>query len=92
MIQPKGHKIQLDSSSSSEDDKSDNEDFQEIHPHVPSTADNSNADLDDIEHLGATMWLGTEDGYIHVYSSTDNIRIKKNKMKMQHPASILSLM
>ncbi|KAI1290825.1 Rho guanine nucleotide exchange factor 17 [Halotydeus destructor] len=29
-----------------------------------------------------TMWLGTEDGCIHVYNCNDNIRIKKNKIKV----------
>jgi len=29
------------------------------------------------------MWLGTEDGFIHIYYSSDNIRVKKNKIKMQ---------
>ncbi|XP_077301096.1 rho guanine nucleotide exchange factor 17-like [Arctopsyche grandis] len=35
-----------------------------------------------------TMWLGTEDGCIHVYNCSDNIRIKKNKVKIQHGSSV----
>ncbi|KAE8737514.1 hypothetical protein FOCC_FOCC017022, partial [Frankliniella occidentalis] len=35
-----------------------------------------------------TMWLGTEDGCIHVYSCNDNIRIKRNKVKIQHGAAV----
>ncbi|XP_012348158.1 rho guanine nucleotide exchange factor 17 isoform X3 [Apis florea] len=35
-----------------------------------------------------TMWLGTEDGCIHVYNCNDNIRIKKNKVKIQHNSSV----
>ncbi|CAA9999431.1 unnamed protein product [Nesidiocoris tenuis] len=35
-----------------------------------------------------TMWLGTEDGCIHVYNCTDNIRTKKNKIKIQHNAPV----
>ncbi|XP_032522674.2 rho guanine nucleotide exchange factor 17 isoform X4 [Danaus plexippus] len=38
-----------------------------------------------------TMWLGTEDGFIHVYNCMDNIRIKKNKIKLQHSASVISI-
>ncbi|XP_014673030.1 PREDICTED: rho guanine nucleotide exchange factor 17-like [Priapulus caudatus] len=34
------------------------------------------------------MWLGTEDGCIHVYNCNDNIRIKKNKVRLQHNAAI----
>lgn len=35
-----------------------------------------------------TMWLGTEDGCIHVYNCSDNIRIKKNKVKIQHASGV----
>ncbi|XP_076658309.1 rho guanine nucleotide exchange factor 17 [Halictus rubicundus] len=38
-----------------------------------------------------TMWLGTEDGCIHVYNCNDNIRIKKNKVKLQHNSSVHSI-
>ncbi|RVE47027.1 hypothetical protein evm_008309 [Chilo suppressalis] len=37
---------------------------------------------------GGSMWLGTEDGAIHVYSCLDSIRLKKNKLKMQHSAPV----
>lgn len=40
----------------------------------------------------ATMWLGTEDGTIHVYNCTDNIRIKKNKDKFCHSAPVLAIL
>ncbi|XP_013195748.2 rho guanine nucleotide exchange factor 17 isoform X2 [Amyelois transitella] len=36
----------------------------------------------------ATMWLGTEDGCIHVYNCQDNIRVKKNKIKLQHNSAV----
>lgn len=39
-----------------------------------------------------TMWLGTEDGCIHVYNCNDNIRIKKNKVKIQHNSSVHCIM
>ncbi|XP_050674368.1 rho guanine nucleotide exchange factor 17 [Leptidea sinapis] len=38
-----------------------------------------------------TMWLGTEDGCIHVYNCLDNIRIKKNKVKLQHNFGVHSI-
>ncbi|CRL02246.1 CLUMA_CG015133, isoform A [Clunio marinus] len=38
------------------------------------------------------MWLGTEDGFIHVYNCTDNIRIKKNKIKIQHSSAVCSIL
>ncbi|CAG0899490.1 unnamed protein product [Darwinula stevensoni] len=38
-----------------------------------------------------TMWIGTEDGNIHVYNCSDNIRIKKNKIKIQHGSSVHSI-
>lgn len=40
----------------------------------------------------STMWLGTEDGCVHVYNCTDNIRIKKNKTKLQHISAVYSIM
>ncbi|KAK3599920.1 hypothetical protein CHS0354_012562 [Potamilus streckersoni] len=33
-------------------------------------------------HKG-TMWLGTEDGCIHIFQCTDNIKTTKNKLKIQ---------
>ncbi|XP_022241065.1 rho guanine nucleotide exchange factor 17-like [Limulus polyphemus] len=35
-----------------------------------------------------TMWLGTEDGCIHIYNCNDNISIKKHRLKIQHSASV----
>ncbi|KAK9889314.1 hypothetical protein WA026_004594 [Henosepilachna vigintioctopunctata] len=91
-VQPSDHKIKFDSSSSSEDDdKSDNEYYQEPQQQEINSVDTSSVDLEDSEHLRSTMWLGTEDGCIHIYNSTDNIRIKKNKMKIQHNSSVLSI-
>ncbi|XP_017768074.1 PREDICTED: rho guanine nucleotide exchange factor 17 isoform X2 [Nicrophorus vespilloides] len=48
-------------------------------------------DSDEGDCLQCTMWLGTEDGCIHVYNSSDNIRIKKNKIRIQHQSSILCM-
>ncbi|XP_030622535.1 rho guanine nucleotide exchange factor 17 [Chanos chanos] len=55
------------------------------------------ASLDDLlsidpEAYQSSVWLGTEDGCIHVYQSSDNIRNRKNSMKMQHSASILCIL
>jgi hypothetical protein len=38
-----------------------------------------------------TMWIGTEDGAIHIYNCSDNIRIKKNKLKIQHDSPVNSI-
>ncbi|KAK7883266.1 hypothetical protein WMY93_029440 [Mugilogobius chulae] len=46
----------------------------------------------DPEAYKSSVWLGTEDGCIHVYQSSDNIRNRKNSMKMQHCASILCIL
>ncbi|CAG00915.1 unnamed protein product [Tetraodon nigroviridis] len=46
----------------------------------------------DPEAYQSSVWLGTEDGCIHVYQSSDNIRNRKNSMKMQHSSSILCVL
>lgn len=76
--------IQLDSSSSSD---SENE-LQE--KHTPSTI--SRSDQTQSDEQQSTMWLGTEDGCIHVYNCSDNIRIKKNKIKIQHVSAVYSVL
>lgn len=51
--------------------------------------------LDDVldeETLQPTVWLGTEDGCIHIYNCNDNIRIKKNRIKIQHGSSVHAIM
>uniref|UniRef100_A0A1B0FJA0 DH domain-containing protein n=1 Tax=Glossina morsitans morsitans TaxID=37546 RepID=A0A1B0FJA0_GLOMM len=40
----------------------------------------------------STMWIGTEDGCIHVYNSTDNIRIKKNRIKIELHSAVYSIL
>ena len=56
---------------------------------VPSSkVDNSNINYKDEESM---MWFGTEDGHIHVYNCTDNIRIRKNKEKFAHGSSVLDI-
>ncbi|XP_070800205.1 rho guanine nucleotide exchange factor 17 [Pituophis catenifer annectens] len=46
----------------------------------------------DPEAYQSSMWLGTEDGCIHVYQSSDNIRNRKNSLKMQHTASVTCIL
>ncbi|XP_047352274.1 uncharacterized protein LOC124950099 isoform X1 [Vespa velutina] len=82
--------IQLDSSSSS--DESDSDDI----PNADTCSVTLSGDVSNIDNAIAieedanqpTMWLGTEDGCIHVYNCNDNIRIKKNKVKIQHGSSV----
>ncbi|XP_036601972.1 rho guanine nucleotide exchange factor 17 isoform X3 [Trichosurus vulpecula] len=46
----------------------------------------------DPEAYQSSMWLGTEDGCIHVYQSSDSIRNRKNSMKLQHAAAVTAIM
>ncbi|KAM9320659.1 LOW QUALITY PROTEIN: rho guanine nucleotide exchange factor 17-like [Gastrophryne carolinensis] len=46
----------------------------------------------DAEAYHSSMWLGTEDGCIHVYQSSDNIRNRKNSMKIQHSAAVMCIL
>lgn len=41
--------------------------------------------------MQSTMWLGTEDGCIHVYNCNNNIRVKKNKIKIQLSSTVNSI-
>lgn len=82
-----GSNIQLDSSSSSDSepeqlpDRSTSPSMMSNASQVPVCDDNE-----------SQMWLGTEDGFIHVYNCTDNIRIKKNKIKIQHVNAVTSIL
>ncbi|XP_063914840.1 rho guanine nucleotide exchange factor 17-like isoform X2 [Zophobas morio] len=83
--------IQFDSGSSSdEDDESDNEEIDESQK-ILDTSDVSSSEIDDIDSQQSTIWLGTEDGCIHVYNASDNIRIKKNKIRLQLGSSVLCI-
>lgn len=48
--------------------------------------------IEESDNQQSTMWLGTEDGCIHVYNCTDNIRIKKNKIKIQHISAVHAIL
>ncbi|XP_066155491.1 rho guanine nucleotide exchange factor 17-like [Euwallacea fornicatus] len=79
--------IQLDSSSSSdEDDRKEDEEVKSDHKEAESSSIHSE------EAERCTMWIGTEEGCILIYNSNDNIRIKKNKVKLQVGSSVLSLL
>ncbi|KAJ8943415.1 hypothetical protein NQ318_020666 [Aromia moschata] len=89
--EPEEHKpMHFDSSSSSdEDDNCDSEHNEEPQRLVDS--ETCSVENEETDNQQSTMWLGTEDGCIHVYNSGDNIRIKKNKIKIQHNYSILCI-
>ncbi|XP_034173327.2 rho guanine nucleotide exchange factor 17 isoform X1 [Osmia lignaria lignaria] len=88
-VDASGGNIQLDSSSSSDDSDSDD---------IPCADTGSLTLTGDVPSIDSvtteedvnqpTMWLGTEDGCVHVYNCNDNIRIKKNKVKIQHNSSV----
>ncbi|XP_036141211.1 uncharacterized protein LOC105833654 isoform X3 [Monomorium pharaonis] len=87
-VDASGGNIQLDSSSS---DDSDSDDI----PCADTSSVTLSGDVSSIDNTTTeedanqpTMWLGTEDGCIHVYNCNDNIRIKKNKVKIQHGSSV----
>jgi Rho guanine nucleotide exchange factor 17 len=78
--------IQLDSSSSSESESEVPD--RSISPSAFSSTSNHQP-CDESE---SQMWLGTEDGYIHVYNCSDNIRIKKNKIRIQHASAVTAIL
>lgn len=57
-----------------------------------STMGAEDSSASDSQQHQPTMWLGTEDGCIHVYNCTDNIRTKKNKTKMHLASAIYSIL
>lgn len=79
--------IQLDSSSSS-DSEPDAAPDRSISPSLTSNA----SQIPTSDECESQMWLGTEDGFIHVYNCSDNIRIKKNKIKIQHVSAVTSIL
>ncbi|XP_036115633.1 rho guanine nucleotide exchange factor 17 [Molossus molossus] len=46
----------------------------------------------DPEAYQSSVWLGTEDGCVHVYQSSDSIRDRRNSMKLQHAASVTCIL
>lgn len=82
-----GSNIQLDSSSSSDSEPETALDIS-ISPSVLSNA----SQIPSCDETESQMWLGTEDGFIHVYNCSDNIRIKKNKIKIQHVTSVTAIL
>ncbi|GFG38293.1 hypothetical protein Cfor_08933, partial [Coptotermes formosanus] len=99
-----GNTVQLDSSSSSEDEDEGDEGtpapgmtagVEEDPKRIRSVSDSLVGETPimtaDADNLQPTMWLGTEDGCIHVYNCSDNIRIKKSKVNIQHGSSVHSI-
>lgn len=99
--------IQLDSSSSSDESETEhatplrrlNSAKASSTPQLSTSAPNTGNEhghgddaAADSHHHQPTMWLGTEDGCIHVYNCTDNIRTKKNKIKIQLSTAIYSIL
>ncbi|XP_055853604.1 rho guanine nucleotide exchange factor 17 isoform X2 [Episyrphus balteatus] len=94
--------IKLDSNSSSDDSEpevtsKENRISSPVHLHAGLNTNNcltnQNASYsDETQGNQSTMWLGTEDGYIHVYNCNDTIRIKKNKIKIQHASAVYSIL
>ncbi|XP_067134437.1 rho guanine nucleotide exchange factor 17 isoform X1 [Centruroides vittatus] len=83
--------IQLESDSSEDDDeKTDIGDASTDETENVETVSNQEY-YKEKENEQPTMWLGTEDGCILVYSCNENIRIKKNKTKIQHSSPIFCL-
>ncbi|XP_077984576.1 rho guanine nucleotide exchange factor 17-like [Glandiceps talaboti] len=56
------------------------------------SSDSNSEDEEDPDSLKPTMWLGTEDGCIHIYVCNDNVRTAKASKKIQHSASIQSIL
>lgn len=62
------------------------------HPEALTTTMGAALSVDDTDGHQSTMWLGTEDGCIHIYNCTDNIRTKKNKIKIQLISAVYSIL
>ncbi|XP_053670589.1 uncharacterized protein LOC128720910 [Anopheles nili] len=94
--------VQLDSGSSSDDSDAESQPERTAtnQPGTGLTANHRQQDStasvtttgEESENQQSTMWLGTEDGCIHVYNCTDNIRIKKNKIKIPHVSAVYSIL
>ncbi|KAK0162159.1 hypothetical protein PV327_008520 [Microctonus hyperodae] len=86
-----GGNIQLDSSSSDDSDSDNIPCADTMSGGLPCGELSSIDGVAEEDINQSTMWLGTEDGCIHVYNCTDNIRIKKNKVNIQHGSSVYSI-
>uniref|UniRef100_A0A182Q6G1 DH domain-containing protein n=1 Tax=Anopheles farauti TaxID=69004 RepID=A0A182Q6G1_9DIPT len=95
--------VQLDSGSSSEDSDAESQPERAVtnqssggsltpNHRQQDSATSTSAVGEETENQQSTMWLGTEDGCIHVYNCTDNIRIKKNKIKIPHVSAVYSIL
>ncbi|KAG8201301.1 hypothetical protein JTE90_016783 [Oedothorax gibbosus] len=80
--------IQLDSESSDDEDETESADEEKGDCRKRGNSIPREDAHVEIYLKQPTVWLGTEDGCVHVYNCNDNIRTKKNKIKMQHSAAI----
>ncbi|XP_032453905.1 uncharacterized protein LOC100123336 isoform X2 [Nasonia vitripennis] len=80
--------IQLDSSSSDDSDSDDIPCADTASASIGGDASSLEGGIVDEDSNQPTMWLGTEDGCVHVFNCSDNIRIKKNKVKILHSSSV----
>lgn len=86
---PGNGNFQLDSESSEDEEDSVESPAGDVEAQKSSdTETGAKEDWEEMDNMQPTMWLGTEDGCIHVYNCNDNIRMKKNKMKIQHSAAV----
>jgi Rho guanine nucleotide exchange factor 17 len=81
-----GSNHQLDLSSS------DSEPETQVERSMSPSVISNTSQIHTIDENESQMWLGTEDGFIHVYNCTDNIRTKKNKIKIPHVSSVQSIL
>lgn len=92
--------IHLDSSSSSDDDDNvgqssgangcNNATDEPVDEQKFTSSEATAVDGQDI-YGEPTMWLGTEDGSVHIYNCNDSLRVKRNKLKIQHVSAVYSI-
>lgn len=84
-------------STQSESSSSDSEEHDNL-PSTPSQQQHqssvSSSVISNLSQLTdeSQMWLGLEDGCCLIYNCNDNIRIKKNKIKIQHVSAVHSIL
>lgn len=91
-VEDAGSDLDTSSTSSSPSDEEDTPEGETEMRRSKSEPLSGECSADDTDGLQPAMWLGTEDGNIHVYNCSDNIRVKKNKVKIQHGSSVQCIM
>jgi Rho guanine nucleotide exchange factor 17 len=72
--------------------ESSSSDSEEPDIKVPSVSSSVISNLSQLTTDESQMWLGLEDGCCLIYNCNDNIRIKKNKIKIQHVSAVHSIL